>query len=196
MFLIDAIRHSRMVCRIDLAALALIAGRKLTKNFPQRFFALRLLRDHIELRPDLAPLLPGPFRVARGACATLATWMPWRAMEKLLERYPLPAPATLAKNDPGLLARNGPPISRPRSAVFNAEVPATAVVPILLVGLAVSDRSMVVGPSQQARRRVVGARQQQRRRETRAAHYERQLNPRRALRSTIDPNPHPLTAIR
>ena len=40
-FGVEAIRHSRMVARIALAALVLIAGRKLTKYFPQRFFARR-----------------------------------------------------------------------------------------------------------------------------------------------------------
>jgi hypothetical protein len=38
---IRAIRHSRMVCRIALAALLLIADRKPIKYFPQRFFARR-----------------------------------------------------------------------------------------------------------------------------------------------------------
>jgi hypothetical protein len=38
---VDAIRHVRMVVRIALAALVLIAGRKLTKNFPQWFLARR-----------------------------------------------------------------------------------------------------------------------------------------------------------
>ena len=38
---VEAIRQSRMVARTALAALVLIAGRKLTKNFPQRFFARR-----------------------------------------------------------------------------------------------------------------------------------------------------------
>jgi hypothetical protein len=41
LFLVDAIRHLRMVFRIALAALVLIAGRKLTKYLPHRFFARR-----------------------------------------------------------------------------------------------------------------------------------------------------------
>jgi hypothetical protein len=34
-------RHPRIVLRTALVALVLIAGRKLTKYFPQRFFARR-----------------------------------------------------------------------------------------------------------------------------------------------------------
>jgi hypothetical protein len=39
LFLVDAIRQPRMVCRIAVAALVLIAGRKLMKYRPHRFFA-------------------------------------------------------------------------------------------------------------------------------------------------------------
>ena len=39
LFLVAATRHSRMVARIAFAALLLIAGRKLTKNLPQRLRA-------------------------------------------------------------------------------------------------------------------------------------------------------------
>jgi hypothetical protein len=43
------------------------------------------------------------------------------------------AASTLVRIDPGLLARNNPPTSRPRSTGFGAVVPAAVVAPILLV---------------------------------------------------------------